>query len=315
VNSILSIFNIKQASRLSRQYSHLWRWLSGMTVIVLATAIWGYSNVVMRQGEDTIPPTILMWTRFGLAAILMLPGLIRIRLSWQKWTVGLVTGFLLGISALAQSWGMLSIPVDEVAFITALYVVFTPLAMAIIHRTPPSLRMWTAILASFIGVSLLIGKLTLDLHVGVFWALLAAFGFSGQIICTTYLANSVSSIQLASLQSLGAGLTLTVAVFIQGLFHPSLYRGLFDWSPTQWYFIGFLAIMGTVVAVFMQAFGQARISATDAALAFNMEPVWTVVFAWAILRQGLTTVHALGAVLIIASLMIVSIPKQRLRLR
>ncbi|QSO45545.1 DMT family transporter [Alicyclobacillus mengziensis] len=312
MSSILSMFNMKQEQASGRylQHSRLWPWLSGMTSIILVTAIWGYSNVVMRQGEGSIAPTVLMWMRFGVAGVLMLPALIRIRLSWKNWTIGLATGFLLGISVLAQCWAMLSIPVDEVAFITALYVVFTPLAMAIIQRTSPSMRMWMAILLSFIGVALLIGKLTLNLHVGAFWALVAAIGLSGQIIFTTYLANTLSSIKLASLQSVGAGLTLTAAVLVQGYFQPSVYHGLFHWTATEWYFIGFLAVMGTVVAVFMQAFGQARISATDAALAFNMEPVWTVVFAWAILRQGMSVVQAVGAVLIVSSLMIVSTPKK-----
>lgn len=315
MSSILSMFNIKQeqASGRSHQHSHLWPWLSGMTFIVLVTAIWGYSNVVMRQGEGTISPTVLMWMRFGVAGVLMLPALIRVRMSWQNWTIGLATGFLLGISVLAQCWAMLTIPVDEVAFITALYVVFTPLAMAIIQRTSPSMRVWMAILLSFVGVALLIGQLTLNLHVGVFWALVAAVGLSGQIIFTTYLANTLSSIRLASLQSVGAGLTLTTAVLVQGSLRPSVYRGLFHWTATEWYFISFLAIMGTVVAVFMQAWGQARISATDAALAFNIEPVWTVVFAWAILRQGMSVVQALGAVLIISSLMIMSTPKKRIQ--
>lgn len=306
----MSLFRIAPDNENARHhaYSRLWRWISGILAITLVTAIWGYSNVVIRQGETAISPSVLLWTRFVVAGIVMLPTVFRIRLSRRNWFIGLGTGVLLGMSVLAMGWSMITISVDEVAFITALYVVFTPLGMSLLQRRAPAKLVWAAVVLSLVGLTLLIGKLTLNLHIGVLWALLAAVGISGQIIGTTSLSKVVSSVQLAGLQSVGAGISMTFVVALQGVFHPSIYNGLFHWTVMEWLWIGYLAILATVLAVFLQAWGQARISATEAALAFNMEPVWTAIFSLMVLSQGMTIVQVIGAALIVSSLTLVKAP-------
>ncbi|MHB1629901.1 MAG: DMT family transporter [Bacilli bacterium] len=313
MDSVISLFRIfSNNTKIGhRSYSHFWQWISGILSITLVTAIWGYSNVVIRQGEAAISPSVLLWMRFGVAGIVMLPAVVRIRLSLQNWFLGLGTGVLLGIAVLAMGWSMMTISVDEVAFIAALYVIFTPLGMSLIQRKTPSKLVWAAVGLSLIGLTLLIGKLTFNLHIGVLWALIAAIGISGQIIGTTSLSNIVTSVQLSGLQSVGAGIAMTLAVVIQGVFRPSIYDGIFHWTLTEWLWIGYLAIFATVIAVFLQAWGQARISATEAALAFNMEPVWTAVFALVVLSQGMTVVQVIGAVLIVSSLTLVKVPKRQ----
>jgi drug/metabolite transporter (DMT)-like permease len=290
----------------SNSKSRRWTWALGILSIILLTAIWGYSNVVIRQAETTIAPSVLLWMRFGMAGLVMAPLLARSRISWRDWCVGLVTGALLGICVLAQGWAMLSISVDEAAFITALYVVFTPLGESWLERRWPSGAVWGAIGFSLVGAVLLIGRLTFNLHIGVLWAFLAAIGYSGQIIGTRRLADRVTSVQLAALQAVGAGLALTVCSVIHFISHPAIYHRIFHWSGREWLWIGYLVIVSTVLAVFLQAWGQARISATEAALAFNLEPVWTAVFAWLVLAQGMDTRQLLGAALIIGSLTLVS---------
>ncbi|WP_051344230.1 DMT family transporter [Alicyclobacillus herbarius] len=292
----------------THQGSKAMHWLLGMLSITLATVIWGYSNVVIRQGELAMPVSILLWMRFGLAGILLIPTVFRLRLSRKHWCIGLGTGALLGVSVLAQGWAMVTIPVDEVAFITALYVVFTPIGAAFLQRIRPHKALWISVIVSMVGVVLLIGHLTFDLKVGILWAFLAAVGFSAQIIGTTEITKYATSIQITGLQSVGAGLAMTVWLLIQGSLHPSIYHGLFHWSKTAWIWIGYLAILATVVACFLQAWGQARLSSAEAALIFNMEPVWTAVFAWLILSQKMTVPQIVGALLIVSSLTMVSKP-------
>ncbi|WP_161780673.1 DMT family transporter [Tumebacillus flagellatus] len=291
-----------------RAGSRLGSWLLGMLAITLVTAIWGYSNVVIRQAETTIAPSVLMWLRFGFAGLFLLPVLFRNRLSIRIWMTGLGTGALFGVAVLSQGSAMLTVPVSEVAFITALYVVFTPLGMSILQRKLPSKLTWLAVTISLIGATLMIGTLTVDLHVGILWSLVAAVAATGQIMGTTSLSNTVPAVQLAALQSAGAGITMTVAVVLQGAFHPAIYTGLFHWSITEWVWIAYLVLPATVLAIFLQSWGQAKITATEAALVFNLEPVWTAIFAWTILSEGMTLVQGVGALLILSSLTLVSKP-------
>ncbi len=309
MNSIISAFRMIIPKRIQFGFLSLsWTWFFGMLSIAFVTAIWGYGNVVIRLGENEIPPGILLWMRFGIASILMIPAILHTRLSPRIWLIGLGTGALLGLSVLAQGFAMMTVSVDEVAFITALYVVFTPLLVSLLHKKRPSKLVWVAIILSLAGATLLIGKLSLNLQFGVLFALIAAIGISGQIIGTSMLANNISSLQLTSIQSIGAGVTMTLAVFFQSLFQPAVFKGVFHWSLIQWVWIGYLVIFATIIACFLQSWGQARISATEAALAFNMEPVWTAIFAWVILFEKMTMIQVIGAVLIISSLTIVSKP-------
>ncbi len=306
VNTAVLLFYKLSRSGSIRVRFRSWSWFLGMMSFMLVTAIWGYSNIVIHQGEAAISPAVLLWMRFAVAGVVMLPVVLRLRLSRRDWLFGLGTGAVLGLSVLAQGWAMMTVPVDEVAFITALYVVFTPLGASLLHRMWPPRLVWFAVGLSLVGMTLLIGRLSVNLHIGILWAMVAALGISVQIIATTSLVKTVSSVQLAGLQSEGAAITLTLAVMIQGAFYPSIYAGLFHWTPVQWFWIGYLAIAATVVAVFLQSWGQARISATEAALAFNMEPVWTALFALAVLSQGMTAAQVTGAALIVGSLSAVS---------
>ena len=96
---------------------------------------------------------------------------------------------------------------------------------------------------------------------------------------------------------------LAAYVLLTGAVHPhvlTIVLGHLSWGV--WWRMGFLAIGGTLIAGWLQVWGQRRLSATEAALAFNLEPVWTAIFAWLVLSQWLNWLKLLGAALIIASL-------------
>lgn len=286
-------------------------WLSGMLAITLVTIIWGYGNVVIRQGEMKMSPSILLWLRFGASSVLLLPVLIRLKLSVRTWLIGLGTGGLLGLSVLAQGWSMMTISVDASAFITALYVVITPVVVALLQRRWPQRLVFVSVLISLCGVALLVGHLSFSIHIGLLFAFIAAVGLALQIVGTTELTKHASSIQITALLSVGSGAAMTVWILIQGWLHPSMYHGLFHWSPVTWIWVAYLVLPATVIACFLQAWGQRYVSSTDAALAFNLEPVWTAVFAWFILNQQLTWLQMVGGILIIGSLMFVSRPAKQ----
>ncbi len=298
-----------QQLRRRRSRPVIWQWIWGMLSIILVTAIWGYSNVVIRLGEATLAPATLLWMRFGIAGAVFLPLLRQAHLTRRNWLLGLGLGVVLGMSILCQAWAMMSVSVDDVAFITAMYVVFTPLGLAILQKKKPDKIIGISVAISVAGVMLLVGHLTFELRSGIFWSLGAAVGLSAQIIGTRFLGQTISSRHLTGLQSLGAATAMSLIVGVQNAFssHSSL-SSLFRANTQDWLWIGYLAIVATVIAVFLQSWGQTRISATEAALAFNLEPVWTAVFAFVVLSQSMTIIQIIGALCIIGSLSMVTRP-------
>lgn len=274
--------------------------------IIATTAIWGYSTVGIEQTVRAVPPSILMLLRFLIAAIVLSPVLIHTKFSLREWGISVSTGAAFGLAVLSQSYGLKTVSVDVVSFITGLYVVLTPLTVAFIRRRFPSPWVWSSVAASLIGVLLLIGRLTLGGNIGLVWSFLAAVASTAQIIGTASAAKTVGPFAGAGLQSVGATVVLCVVVLIQGAVHPNLYHGLFHWSTANYVAIGYQGIMAQVAAGCLQVWGQKRVSETDAALAFNLEPAMAAVFAWFLLHQGMTVVQIVGAALILASLSLVS---------
>lgn len=272
---------------------------AALGAVILATAIWGYSNVVIRQSEFTIPPSLILWIRFALAAVILLPVSIGRGLTAKNIGAALGIGAAIGFGVLLQAWGMQSVSVDQVAFITALYVIFTPISIGILRRQAPAWPIWPAATLSLFGLWMLQGGMGFHLALGSWLSLGAAIGFTGQIIGTAMLSRKMPAMSLAGLQSLGAALILTPFI----LMHPTqevgalLKGGFFLWGRLL-----FLAIAGAVIAFWLQVWGQARISPTQAALAFNIEPAWTALFAWLAINQTLTSLGIAGALIVLLSL-------------
>ncbi len=282
----------------------------GLMALALLTAIWGYCNIVIRQLEFSLSPAVFLLIRYLLIGAAGLPFIIfRSRPRVKDALMGLGAGLLLASVTLSQAVAMKTIPVDNVSFITALYVVFTPLAIALGRRRRPHRMVGLAVIASLAGVLLLVGHVTLSVATGTFWSLLAALGATFQIIATAKLSRSMTTMQLTIIEALGAGLTLAVYVAASSLiFHAHLLTGWSWHAPLAiWWRLAYLAILGTLVAGWLQVWGQRRLSATEAALTFNLEPAWTAVFAWLVLSQWLSWPQLLGAALIIAGLVALSV--------
>lgn len=276
---------------------------AALGAVILASVIWGYSNVLIRQSEFAIRPALILWIRFFLAALVLLPWWLTKRLPSKKVWIGLAIGAVIGFGVLLQAWGMQTVSVDQVAFITALYVILTPIGIGVLRRQAPAWPVWPASAVSLVGLWLLQGGLSFHLAMGSWLSLGAAFGFTGQIIGTMMLSREMPAMGLAGLQSLGAAIILTPLILVHPMqeAHQLLLGGIILWGHLL-----FLAIAGAVLAFWLQIWGQARLSATQAALAFNMEPPWTALFSWLVINQSLSAEAIGGALLILLSLSWVS---------
>ncbi|PSR21623.1 MAG: EamA family transporter [Sulfobacillus acidophilus] len=285
---------------------YFWR---GLLALIVLTAIWGYCNVVIKELESAIEPALFLMIRYLFVGLLGMPLLMRSpRPNFKRIAQGLAVGVLLAAATLFQAIAMKTIAVDNVAFITALYVVLTPLAMALWRRRKPHRVVALAALVSLLGVGLLVGHLTLAVAAGTLWALFSAIWATLQIIGTAEVSRTMTTIQLTIIEALGAGLTLVVYLAITSGLHAPLLQSLTGhWPLVVWWRLGFLSICGTLVAGWLQVWGQRQLTATEAALTFNLEPVWTALFAWFIFSQWLSWLKLTGAALIIASLIALSV--------
>lgn len=276
--------------------------LVGAGSVVLAALLWGLANVVLRQAEGAIAPVPLILIRFAEVAVLSLPVLIRTRLPRSLVLATMGTGAIIGAATAAQAIAMTTIPVDQVAFIGALYVILTPLTTALLHGRWPGWR-WSALaLASLCGVVLLIGHLTWVQGSGIWWAVAGAVGITLQIVALGRVAPRVPPLAVAGWQSVGASLTLLIWCLASQQSLAAAGLDVTRWAPGVWIGVLYLGIPAGLIALWLQARGQRRASPALTALALNTEPLWTALFAWGLLGEVLDPTQAVGALLVVVSL-------------
>lgn len=280
----------------------------GLLSLGLLTAIWGYSNVIIRQLEFSLNPTSLLLVRYLAVALIGLPILLKgPRVSLYHTLLGLAAGVFLSATTLSQAIAMQTVSVDTVSFITTLYVVLTPFLMALWKRKLPHRIVWVGTLLSLIGVLCLVGRVTLSAHDGIFWAVGSAFMATLQIIATARASHFIGTMQLTVLEAMGATIALLVFIIFSGGLNAHTFMAFSHSNPATLWRLLYLALFGTLIAGWLQVWGQRQVSETEAALIFNMEPVWTVIFALWVFHQWLSWRQALGALFIIASLVLLSL--------
>lgn len=274
----------------------------GYVAVLSATVLWGYANVVMRQVEGTVAPGVLMWLRYLIPLVVVAPVLVKVR-GAGPWFYGAVgAGAVLGWATYAQAVALKTIPVDQMAFVSALYVVFTPLAASVGARRGPSWTLVAATVLSLLGVALLIGGLGGGIRVGTWLALASAVALTVQILALSRLAVRATPLEIAAAESLGAVVVLSGVLALHAGSSLAVLSHALAWPRGVWAGVLYLALGGGLLAYVLQAWGQRHVSATAAALAFNTEAVWSALLAWPILAETLSTWQMAGAALTVGTL-------------
>lgn len=250
----------------------------------------------MRDVVTRVPPLEYLPWRFALATVCLLPWLFgqRPRLMLP----GLAVGVANALGFLLQSYALQTTGADQVAFLTGLAVVLVPVAEALLRRRWPSARLFAALGLGLVGLALLTVSRRFTWSLGDLLGLLSSVLFALQYLGTSRLAARVGGMRLAA-QELLAGTLVFVLAALLG--NPSW---LVPPPSTLWPVIAFLALVATVATLLLQNAGQARVTATAAALTFNLEPVFASLWAFVLAGESLTLREGLGAVCVLASMLV-----------
>jgi drug/metabolite transporter (DMT)-like permease len=71
------------------------------------------------------------------------------------------------------------------------------------------------------------------------------------------------------------------------------------WKIEAWWLLGAIVLVPTFAAVVLYLQGIRGLGPSQAAVVSTLEPLFTIVFAWLVLRQGLSLVQAGGAALVL----------------
>ncbi len=269
------------------------RWLAVLAVLATATA-WGMTFPLVKDVLVRISPEAFIATRFILAGLILAVAARR-SLRRNLLRPGLLLGLLVFAGYEMQTHGLITISASRSAFLTGLYVVLVPFFQWRTTGRPP-LNVWIASVLAVIGTTILIGGgFTARPTFGDLLTLACAFAFAWHVVLSARHSTNETSTALAAIQVLTVGL---LAAPITLFTRPTV------WDTKIVAVILFTAIVTTAIAFAALMWGQAHVSATEAAVILSFEPVAAAITSIAFEGEPFTVPFAIGAGLILGAMVL-----------
>lgn len=269
--------------------------------MILATAIWGFAFVVVKESVDVIPPLYMLAFRFTIAALGMtalFAGRLK-HLTVKIWKHGAWLGFWMFLAYAMQTWGCKYTTAGKNAFITVTYVVIVPFLSWLLFGKKPSAYSLAAAVLALIGVGMLSlngegginrGDL-LTLGCGIFYAI--------QMVYVNRYTQKEDPVLLTLVQIITSMvLAWMTAPVIEGAVP---VRGLSGQMLGSMLYLGLLS---TMAAFLLQNIGQKYTPPATAALFLSMESVFGALSSAIFLKERISPKMFVGCAILFFAILL-----------
>jgi len=273
-------------------------------LLILLTAVWGSTFFLIRGLVTTVPPVDFLAIRFTIAALLMVVVFWRpmSRLGRGEWLAGLGLGGLYGLAQILQTIGLAHTDASVSGFITGTYVVLTPLLSALLLRERVPRTTWYAVLLATCGLAVLsLNGVSIGLGEGL--TLGCAVVYALHILGLGRLSTPSHATGMAAVQMVVIAVLCDVVAAPDGITWPQ--------GGGQWASVLYMAVAAGAVALWVQTWAQAHLSATRAAIVMTLEPVFAALFAVLLGGELLTLRMVFGGLLVLAAMYLVELLGRR----
>ncbi len=273
---------------------------AGIVAILTVAALWGGTFTAMKSAFYSADPMPFLLTRFALALMILLP-IYYLRGRRPKITrMGMLAGIMVFLGFALQMEGLTGISATKSAFITGLNAPLVPLFELILFHRRPRARAVLAIFLGVLGLALLTGVIHgIPLTTGDLLTLGCAVAWALQIVVVDKASKVLPPDDVAFNEFL-------VTLLLASAFAPVLGEYDLPLDPVVIVAVLYSGILATVIAFYLQAWAQERISPESAALGLMAEPVFAYAFAWLLLGEFLSPLQLIGALLILVSIPLAS---------
>ena len=269
--------------------------------LVAATIAYGGTFKIVQDALDDLTPTGFILLRFIVGTLALLP--FALRTGWrrkgadaspQSFVVAAVGfGVVVFIGYWFQNAALERTTTSNAAFITGLFVVFTPLVETVVTRRAPSRNVLVAVGVSAVGLFLLTGA-SLRLGAGDALALGCALMFGIWIFLGGTLSQRFDPVALTTAQMLVVALCALPVVLV---------TGLGEVTGTAAFAVIFTGVVCSAVAFTLQLWGQRSLEPSRAAVILLFEPV-VAGFVGYLVGERLGVEGYIGAVVILGGILI-----------
>ncbi len=290
----------------------------GNTFLFLAALIWGCALVAQKAGMDHLGP-------FGFTAIrCTLGGLVLLPLIWyldrkktddekkneassKETIIGSVCcGIVLTSLILFQQFGLPYTTVGKAGFITALYILLTPV-MGIFLGKKAGRNLWIGVVIGLAGMYMLcLFEGVSSLTFGDLMMLCAAVMAAAHIHVIDHFVQKIDPVKLSAYQFIVTGLICVVPMFI---FEDISMDAVIDCAVP----ILYAGLISCGLGYTFQVIGQKATDPSLAGLILSLETVFSLLAGWIFFKEVLTIPEYIGCALMFMAIIVSQLPDNKKR--
>lgn len=278
-------------------------WVS--LALIGVAAMWGGTFVMVKDAVERYPLYSFLGLRFAIAVIafvVLFPRSVR-QMRRGTVAVGALAGAFLCAGYIFQTWGLQDTSASKAAFITGMFVVFTPVMQAAILRRPPRGSTVAGVVLAVAGLWFLSGGDAGGWSVGDTRVLLCAIAYSGHMIVLGGPGRSHEVLPLTLVQlAFTALVCAAIALATEPVALPS--------GVSVWLALVLTGVFASAVAFAVQTYAQQHISPSRTALILISEPAFGGLFGW-LAGEALGASGLVGAALILGGMVFAEVVAAR----
>ena len=290
--------------------------LKGSLALLSCTVIWGFAFIAQSVGMDLIGPFTFQMVRCLLAVALLVPlsflldmGKCSMKESFEKWKnpklwkASVCCGIALFAASSLQQVGLVYTDAGKAGFITAMYIVLTPVVGLFRGNKVPKTTVFSVALA-VVGLYLISCLGVTEVNKGDLLIMGCALAFAVQINCIDHFCAELDGFRMNCIQALTVALISAPCVF----FTETVNMGnlLACWGP-----LCFAGCLSMGIAYSLQIVGQKEIEPTAASLIMSLESVFAVLGGWWLLHERMAPHELLGCGLVFAAVVLSQLPEKK----
>jgi drug/metabolite transporter (DMT)-like permease len=265
--------------------------------LVVVTAIWGCTFVVVKGALADASPLPFLAARFMLAGFLLLAILGRGQVERETILPGSILGLFLFAGYLFQTWGLIYTTPSKSAFLTGFSVILVPLILMLSGSRMGSATLVGGVLG-LVGIYFLVAPSGMAaVNRGDVLTLVGALSFAVHIVLVGRYTKKFSFLHLVPVQILVVGLLALVAL-------PLVPDQTLHFTARLVAAILVTALLATGVAFSVQNWAQQYTPAAHTALIFALEPVFAALSSWLMMGERFGARILLGSGLILAGMVV-----------
>ena len=268
----------------------------------IVTIFWGMTYVLTKICLIYSTELHIISLRFLLSFIISLLFL------WEKifpikikeLFYSLILGMILFLVFITMTIGLKYTTATNASFLVSLSVIFIPFFSSLINKEKLKKNIFTILIFVFIGIMLLTLDKNLQFHIGDILCFICSILFAFHVVFVGKFVKNSNPITLGVFQ-------FAYISLFSFLIHYHIEEKLS--MPTNkifWYAIFLLAIFCTSFGYIVQNIVQQKISPTVTGFILSLEPVFSGIFGYIILKEQLTVQQYIGGVLLLFCVIYVS---------